>query len=237
MRGAASLRSSESMILRAGYIGSRCLSTSITKISRRGHRCGHPERLVHVVDRLARTALVVRLDEDLSALVQGQLGLAFEDEHHLDVADAPARPPQPFRGPRKVHARRLLEGRDERRGGATRFEQVVGHWAVSAGAGSDPGARSALNLSGWTPSRHSATSRSMGRFASSSRIWSSRACVAGRGGPRRSQISGPFETSYVPITFARSTISCLSNPISGRVIGRLATASLPRRLARVWLET
>src|SRR6266568_1207736 len=96
MRGAASLRSSSgSMILRAGYIDSRCLSTSMTKSSRRGHRRGHPERLVYVVDRLARTALVVRLDEDLSALVQGQLRLAFEDEHHLDVADTPARPPQP----------------------------------------------------------------------------------------------------------------------------------------------
>src|SRR6266508_5416403 len=96
------------MILRAGYIDSRCLSTSITKTSRLGHRRSHPERLVHVVNRLPRTALVVRLDEDLSALVQGQLGLAFEDEHHLDVADAPTRPPQPFRCAGKVHARRLL---------------------------------------------------------------------------------------------------------------------------------
>src|SRR6266511_74551 len=225
------------MILRAGYIDSRCLSTSITKRSRRGHRRGHPERLVHVVNRLPRTALVVLLDEDRSALVQRQLGLAFEEQHPLDVADAPTRPPQPFRCAGKVHARRLLEGRNERRGGATRLEQVVGHRAVSGGSGSDPGARSALNLSGWTSSRHCATSRSTGSFASSSMIWSRRACVAGRGGPRRSQISGPFDTSYVPIAFARSTISCLSNPISGRTTGCLATASIARRLARVWLET
>src|SRR5213592_2066809 len=57
------------MILRPGYIDSRCLSTSITRTLRRGHRRSHPERLVHVVDRLTRTTLVVRLDEDLPALV------------------------------------------------------------------------------------------------------------------------------------------------------------------------
>src|SRR5438093_1079779 len=39
------------------------------------------------------------------------------------------------------------------------------------------------------------------------------------------------------MAFARSTISCLLNPMRGRRTGWRATASIARRLATVWLET
>src|SRR5205807_10543586 len=125
----------------------------------------------------------------------------------------------------EIDASRLLQRRDEGRRGAARFQQVVRHAAVLIPAGTRRAGPSALTLSATTPLRLEATSRSRSSLASSPWIRSRRAWVDGRGGPSRSQISGPLETSYVPISFARSTISCLSNPINGLRTGRRAIAS------------
>src|SRR5207244_11899198 len=87
-----------------GYIDTRNFPRSITRALHRGEWGDRPDRSVHPVDRFARGLLVVRLHEDLAALVQGELRLAFEDQHHLHVADAPAASPQPFCGLGELHA-------------------------------------------------------------------------------------------------------------------------------------
>src|SRR6266571_762689 len=226
---------SPTIIRGEGYIDSRNFPRSITRASCGGKRRDETDRLVHAVDRFSRQLLIIRLDENLAALVQGEFRLAFEDEHDFHVAHPPAEAPQAFRGLCQVHPPRLLQRGDERGRGATRLQQVVAHPAVlewSCGGGP-----LALNLSDTSFERQDDTRPGKSSFVSSARIWSKRAWVEGRGGPRRSQISGPFDTSYVPIAFARSTISCLSKPMRGRRIGRRATASIARRLATVWLET
>src|SRR5881409_4015829 len=220
-----------------GYIDSRNFPRSITRALRRGEWGDRLDRSVHPVDRFARGLLVVRLHEDLAALVQGEFRLAFEDEHDLHVADPPAAAPQAIGGLRQVHPPRLLQCRDERGCGATGFQEVVAHASVPGLEGTRAAGPLDLNFSDTSLERQDDTSPGRSSFVSSVRIWSKRAWVEGRGGPRRSQISGPFDTSYVPITFARSTISCLSKPIRGRRIGWWATASIARRLATVWLET
>src|SRR2546428_3961693 len=147
----------------------------------------------------------------------------------------PAPAPQALGGLRRVHPPRLLQRGDEGGGCATRLQQVVAHRAVLGGSGA--GGPLALIFSDTSFERQDITSPGRSSFVSSARIWSKRAWVEGRGGPRRSQISGPFDTSYVPIDLARSTISCLSKPIRGRRIGCPAPASIARRLATGWLET
>src|SRR3989442_9400327 len=109
--------SSATIIRGEGYIDSRNFPRSITRAIRRGQWGDRLDRSVHPVDRFARGLLVVRLREDLAALVQSELRLAFEDKHHLYVADAPAATPQPFSGLGEIHAPRLLQGRDESRRG------------------------------------------------------------------------------------------------------------------------
>src|SRR2546428_9779636 len=147
----------------------------------------------------------------------------------------PAPAPRPPGGLRGAAPPRLPQRGNERGGRATRLQQVVAHPAILGGSGA--GGPLALNFSDASFERQDDTSPGRSSFVSSARIWSKRAWVEGRGGPRRSQISGPFDTSYVPINLARSTISCLSKPISGPRIGWWATASIARRLATVWLET
>src|SRR2546425_3287161 len=164
--------------------------------SRRGGDRGHgSDGLVDAVDRLPRESLVVRLHEDLAALVEGEFRLAFEDQHDLHVAHMPALGPQALGGRREVHPLRLLERRDEGGRRPARFEQVVRHRADLGLEGTGTADPSPFNFSAATPARQEAMRRSESIFASSARIWSSRAWVAGFGGPSRSQISGPFETS------------------------------------------
>src|SRR5437667_4223673 len=234
--GARPHRSSCATIIRGeGYIDSRNFPGSITRASCGGDWRDEADRSVHAVDRFSRQPLIIRLREDLAALVQGEFRLSFEDEHDFHIADPPAAAPQALGGLRQVQPPRLLQRGDERGGRSTRLQQVVAHPAVLGGSGA--GGPLALNFSDTSFERQDDTSPGRSSFVSSARIWSKRAWVEGRGGPSRSQISGPFDTSYVPIAFARSTISCLSKPIRGRRIGWWATASIARRLATVWLET
>src|SRR2546425_358738 len=234
--GARPHRSTSATIIRGeGYIRSRNFPHSITGASCGGDWRDEADRSVDAVDRFSSQPLIVRLREDLAALVQGEFRLSFEDEHDFHVADPPAAAPQALGGFRQVQPPRLLQRGDERGGRATRLQQVVAHPAVLGGSGA--GGPLALNFSAASLARQDGTRLGRSSFVSSARIWSNRAWVDGRGGPRRSQISGPFDTSYVPIAFARSTISCLSKPIRGRRMGWWATASIARRLATVWLET
>src|SRR5437867_8672608 len=167
-----------------------------TGMSRRGGDRGHrSDGLVDAVDGLPRESLVVRLHEDLAALIEGEFRLALEDQHDLHVAHVPALGAQALSGLRQVHPLRLLERRDEGGCGPARFEQVVRHRADLALGGTGTADPSPFNFSAATPARQEAVRRSESTFASSARIWSSRAWVAGFGGPSRSQISGPFETS------------------------------------------
>src|SRR2546427_5545267 len=94
--------SSATIIRGEGYIDSRNFPRSITRAIRRGQWGDRLDRSVHPVDRFARRLLVVRLREDLAALVQGELRLAFEDEHHLYVGDPPDAAPHPFSGPAEI---------------------------------------------------------------------------------------------------------------------------------------
>src|SRR2546426_1964652 len=166
------------------------------KASRRGGDRGHgSDGLVDAVDGLPRESLVVRLHEDLAALIQGEFRLALKDQHDLHVAHVPALGAQALGGLRQVHPLRLLERRNESRRGPARFEQVVRHWADLGLGGTGTADPSPFNFSAATPARQEVVRRSESIFASSARIWSSRAWVAGFGGPSRSQISGPFETS------------------------------------------
>src|SRR2546422_489609 len=156
------------------------------KASRRGGDWGHgSDGLVVAVDCLPRESLVVRLHENLAALIEGEFRLALEDQHDLHVAHVPALGAQALSRLRQVHPLRLLERRDEGGCGPARFEQVVRH-RVDLGldeigtAGPSP-----FNFSAATPARQEAVRRSESTFASSARIWSSRAWVAGFGGSRR----------------------------------------------------
>src|SRR5437870_1945729 len=58
--------------------------------SGRRQRRGNSDGLVHPIDRRSGRGLLVRLDEILAAFVYGELGFAGEDQHHFQVADAPA---------------------------------------------------------------------------------------------------------------------------------------------------
>src|SRR5206468_7063938 len=122
--------SSPTIIRGEGYIDSRDFPRSITRVSSDGEWRDRTDRSVHAVDRFSRKPLVVRLHEDLAALVQGEFRLAFEDEHDLHVADPPAAAPQAIGGLRQVHPPRLLQCRDERGCGATGFQEVVAHASV-----------------------------------------------------------------------------------------------------------
>src|SRR5881628_1747826 len=90
--------SSPTIIRGEGYIDSRNFPRSITRASRGGKRRDEADRSVHAVDRFSRQLLIIRLCENLAALVQGEFRLAFEDEHDFHVADAPAAAPQAFGG-------------------------------------------------------------------------------------------------------------------------------------------
>src|SRR5437879_2791911 len=105
--------SSATIIRGEGYIDSRNFPRSITRALRPSEWSDRPDRSVDSVDRFASCLLVVRLHEDLAALVQREFRLAFEDEHHLHVADAPAAAPQPFRGPGRVHPPRLPQAPED----------------------------------------------------------------------------------------------------------------------------
>src|SRR5712692_1750235 len=122
--------SSPTIIRGEGYIDSRNFPRSITRASRRGERRNGADGSVHPVDRLSRQLLVIRLHEDLAALVQGEFRLPFEDEHDFHVAHPPAAAPKALGGLRQVHPPRLLQRGNERGCGATWFQQVVAHVAV-----------------------------------------------------------------------------------------------------------
>src|SRR5256712_1915891 len=195
-RGRSNGSCSATIMRGEGYIASRNLLRSIPGASRRGGDRGHrSDGLVDAVDGLPRESLVVRLHENLAALIEGEFRLALEDQHDLHVAHVPALGAQALSGLRQVHPLRLLERRNEGGCGPARFEQVVRH-RVDLGldeigtAGPSP-----FNFSAATPARQEAVRRSESTFASSARIWSSRAWVAGFGGPSKAQISGPFATS------------------------------------------
>src|SRR5438128_6596910 len=194
--GASNGSSSATIIRGEGYIASRNLPRSIPEASRRGGDRGHrSDGLVDAVDGLPRESLVVRLHEDLAALIEGEFRLALEDQHDLHVAHVPALGAQALGGLRQVHPLRLLEGRNESRRGPARFEQIVRHRTDLGLGGTGTADPSPFKFSAATPARQEVVRRSESIFASSARIWSSRAWVAGFGGPSRSQISGPFETS------------------------------------------
>src|SRR2546428_420127 len=74
------------------------------------------------------------------------------------------------RGLGQIHAPRLLQGRDERGRGATRFQQVVAHAAVPGFEGICPAGPSALNFCETSLERHEETSPGTSSFVSSARI-------------------------------------------------------------------
>src|SRR3989442_14711380 len=72
--GASNGSSSATIIRGEGYIASRNLPRSIPEASRRGGDRGHPsDGFVDAGDGLPRGSLVLRLHEDLAALIEGEV--------------------------------------------------------------------------------------------------------------------------------------------------------------------
>src|SRR2546422_4228918 len=88
--GASNGSSSATIIRGEGYIASRNLPRSIPEASRRGGDRGHrSDGLVDAVDGPPRQALVVRLHQNLAALLDGEFRLALQDHDELHVAYLP----------------------------------------------------------------------------------------------------------------------------------------------------
>src|SRR2546425_8313596 len=98
--GASNGSSSATIIRGEGYIASRNLLRSIPGASRRGGDRGHrSDGLVDAGGGLPREALVVRLSENLAALLEGEFRLALEDQHDPHVAHVPPLGAQALSGP------------------------------------------------------------------------------------------------------------------------------------------